>query len=85
MAKLTPDERIQYLQAIWETFQHKAGTQRDMSSAEYHVAAGWLNSGIPLFAVLRGIEDFNGTPRRLEAVRGPVDQAVAYWKRSQTL
>jgi len=79
MSKLTPEERISYMQAVWETFQHKAGTKRDMSSAEYHQVSKWLDSGVPLFAVLRGIAEFGGKPRRLEAVAGPVDKAVAYW------
>lgn len=84
MTKLTADERIAYLQAIWETFQRKAHTQRDMTSAEYHLAAKWLDSGIPLFAVLRGITEFDGKPRRLEAVAGPVDRAVKYWRQAMS-
>lgn len=75
---LTPDERISYMQAVWETFQAKAKTQRDMTNAEYHQVSKWLDDGIPLFVVLRGIAEFSGKPRRLEAVEVPVEKALAY-------
>jgi hypothetical protein len=72
------DDRVKYLQAIWTNFMQKAKTTRDMSSSEYHVAAGWASRGIPLFVVLRGIEDFSGRPRRLEAVVQSVEAARDY-------
>ena len=82
MPKLTRDERVAWLRAVWSTFQERAGTARDMTNAEYHLAASWLDSGIPLFVVCRALKDFEGTPRRLEAVRVPVDKAVAYWRQA---
>lgn len=80
--KLTADERVAYLQAVWDAFQTKAQISRDWSSAEYHVAARWLDQGIPLFVVLRAVQDFNGRPRRLGAVEQPVANAVAYWRQA---
>lgn len=83
--KLTADERIAYLQAVWEVFQGKAKTQRDMTNSEYHLAAKWLDSGTPLFVVCRAMEDFDGKPKRLEALQTPVEKAVDYWVKAVTL
>jgi len=76
------EDRIHYLQAIWATFQAKAMTQRDWSSAEYHTAARWADRSIPLPVVLRAIHEFEGTPRRLEACEAAVKRAEAYWFRA---
>jgi hypothetical protein len=76
--KLTADQRIKYGQAVWGNFQDKAKTQRDMSSAEWLVVTRWMDAGIPLWCVLRGINDFEGKPRRLEAVVGSVERVHAY-------
>jgi hypothetical protein len=73
------EDRITYLQAIWSTFQSKAKTQRPMSPAEYHVAAKWADRNIPLPVVLRGLHEFSGQPRRLEAVVASVERAEEYW------
>jgi hypothetical protein len=50
-----------------------------MSSSEYHAAAKWADRNIPLPVVLRGIHEFNGAPKRLEAVVLSVERAEAYW------
>lgn len=73
------DDRITYLQAIWASFQAKAGITRDWSNAEYHAAAKWADRSIPLPVVLRAIHEFEGKPRRLEAMVVPVEKAEAYW------
>jgi len=73
------EDRIHYLQAIWATFRAKAMTQRDWSSAEYHIAAKWMDRSIPLPVVLRGIHEFEGAPRRLEACVASVERCAAYW------
>lgn len=78
MATLTADQRIEWLQAIWANFQKKAGTHRDMSSSEYHVASKWLSRGLPLAVVFRAIQDFSGKPRRLEALESAVNDAAEY-------
>ena len=79
---MNSDDRVTYLQAIWSTFQDKAKTKRDMSSSEYHAAAKWADRNIPLPVVLRGIHEFNGAPKRLEAVVVSVERAEAYWFRA---
>ena len=76
---MRPEDRITYLQAIWSSFQDKARTTRDMSSSEYHAAAKWADRSLPLPVVLRGIHEFEGTPRRLEACEASVERAAAYW------
>lgn len=76
---MRPEDRITYLQAIWSSFQSKARTKRDMSSSEYWAASKWLDRNVPLPVVLRGIHEFEGTPRRLEAVVASVERAEAYW------
>lgn len=73
------DDRVSYAQAVWSSFQHKAGTHRDMSSAEFMCVSRWMDRSIPLPIVLRAIHEFNGTPRRLEAVESEVQRAYEYW------
>ncbi len=77
--KLTSDERVLYAQAVWYEFKNKAQLRRDMSSAEFVLLGRWIDRQIPLPVVLRGIQDFSGKPRRLEAVEQSVEQSVAYW------
>jgi hypothetical protein len=73
------EDRVPYIQAIWATFQDKAHIKRDMSNAEFFVASKWADLSIPLPVVLRGIHEFEGKPRRLEAVVANVDRAYGYW------
>lgn len=73
------DDRVTYAQAVWSSFQHKAKTQRDMSSAEFHMVSKWMDRNIPLPIVLRAIHEFSGTPRRLEACASGVDDGYRYW------
>lgn len=77
--KLTPDDRIEYARAVWATFQGKAKTKRDMSNSEFWVVSKWMDRGLPLPVVLRGIVDFGARPRRLEAVVGSVDESISRW------
>lgn len=80
--KLTAEQRIQWLRVVWQHFLAKAGASRPMANTEYHVAATWLDRGLPLVVVLRAIDDFAGTPRRLEALRDCVDDAASYHARA---
>lgn len=83
--KLSSEERIAYMRAVWDTFRDKANTQRDMTNAEYHAVAKWLDADVPLFVVCRAIQDFEGVPKRLEALHHPVEKAIAYWRKSLAL
>jgi len=76
------EDRVPYAQAVWASFQSKAGTGRDMSSAEFMVVSRWMDRSIPLPVVLRAIHEFEGTPRRLEACEAAVKRAEAYWFRA---
>jgi hypothetical protein len=76
---MNAEDRPTYARAVWEQFQAKAGTQRDMSPAEFWVISKWMDRSIPLPIVLRGLEEFAGRPRRLEAVVDSVNRAYAYW------
>ena len=74
------EDRPTYARAVWDTFRAKAKTQREsMSSTEWYVLSRWMDKSIPLPVVLRAIDEFNGTPRRLEALETPVEKAYAYW------
>jgi len=68
------DDRVFYARAVWATFRSRAGTLRDMSSAEFMIVSRWMDRSMPLPVVLQGIEDFSGVPRRLEAVVDSVER-----------
>ena len=40
---------------------------------------GWMDKSIPLPVILRAFSEFQGTPRVLTAMEGPVEKAYAYW------
>jgi len=79
---VTPEQRISYSRAVWAAFQYKAKTHRDMSSAEFYNVGRWMDRGVPLPLVLRAIHEFDGVPRRLEAVASKVDAAYEYWRQA---
>ncbi len=72
--RLTGEERVLYARAVWATFRAKAGTVRDMSSAEFVQIGRWIDAQVPLAVVLQAIEDFDGKPRRLEAMVAGVER-----------
>jgi len=74
------DDRVTYAQAVWSSFQAKAKTHRDCSSAEFMCVSRWMDKSVPLPVVLRAIHEFNGTPRRLEACVDGVEAAYSYWR-----
>lgn len=76
--RLTPEQRIEYLRAVWTNFQKKARTRREMSNAEFWIASKWLDRGLPLPVVLRAVQDFAGQPRRLEALAQGVEVAARH-------
>jgi len=79
------EDRVPYAQAVWASFQSKAGTGRDMASSEFMVVSRWMDRSIPLPVVLRGIHEFDGTPRRLEACEAGVRRAEAYYAKAMGL
>jgi hypothetical protein len=79
------DDRVFYARAVWATFRSKAGTLRDMSSAEFVLIGRWMDRSLPLPVVLQAIEDFSGVPRRLEACEMSVERAYAYYRQAMAL
>ncbi len=73
------EDRVPYIRAIWAVFINKAKVTRDMSNAEYFLASKWADKDIPLPVVIRAIEEFEGKPKRLEAVASKVDEGYRYW------
>lgn len=74
---LRPEDRPTYAAAVWETFQARYQPGRlTMSSAEFQTIARWMDRGLPLRIVLRGIEDMgNSKPRTIMACERPVERA----------
>ncbi len=75
---MTSDTREEFARLVWAEFQRASGSAREMSSAEWHVLCGWMDREIPFAVVRRAFREFNGAPRRLEAMQGPVDRAYRY-------
>lgn len=73
------EDRVPFAQAVWAAFQAKAHVERDMSSAEWYTLTGWMDRDIPLPVILRAFGEFEGRPRRLEAMSAPVERAHSYW------
>lgn len=80
--RVRSEDRITYGQAVWETFQQRAGTTRDMSSAEFHLLSKWMGKNMPLPIVERGIAETGGTPKTLFACEAAVERCYEYWFRA---
>ena len=78
------DQRRVYSESVWSNFQDKAATPstRMMSSAEWALLASWMDRGIPLRVVLRGIKDCGGKPGTLLGVRAAVEEAYVQWRKA---
>ena len=46
---------------------------------------GWMDKSIPLPVILRAFSEFQGTPRVLTAMEGPVARAYAYYRQAMAL
>ena len=74
------EDRPTYAEAVWEAFRQRHQPGRfTMSSSEFHLVAGWMDRDIPLPIVLRGLEEFTGKARTLNACAAPVERAYGYW------
>ena len=81
MPALTADERMKFIQAIWETFRTVHHVQRtECSNAEFCLAREWAVRGVPLATVLQGITETGGKPKRLEACKNSVEQNIERWR-----
>jgi len=74
---------------VWPAWCRKRGGDgRKADSVEFALARRWLDSGVPLRIVLRGIEDCSekslGPSKRLVYVGPAVDEAIARWRRGMS-
>lgn len=76
------EDRPTFARAVWSEFVKLSGREREMSAAEWYVLSKWMDQSIPLPVILRAFEEFQGKPRRLEALVVPVDKAYAYWRQA---
>ena len=73
------EDRPSFATAVWDEFSKLSGSERAMTSREWHMLTGWMDKSIPLPVILRAFSEFQGTPRVLTAMEGPVSKAYAYW------
>jgi hypothetical protein len=81
------DQRQEYADAVWQAFLAKTGERvtRDMSSLEFDVLKRWMDAGIPLAVVLRGITDTRGKGRMLGYFASSVQEAVEMQRKAVPL
>jgi len=77
---MTREERGDYARAVWDAFEKKRGHSQQMSPAEWHVLATWMDLNIPLRVVLRALDDAGDKGRTLSYYFLPVEQAYRRWK-----
>jgi hypothetical protein len=77
------EDRPSYADAVWESFRERFGIQRlTASSVEGVLVSRWMDRGIPLAIVLRGVGETGGRPMNLTACEKPVERAVEYWQQA---
>lgn len=76
-------QRSEYAEAVWQEFCARVGQPtRTMSRVEFEVVDGWLQRGIPLRIVLRGIQDTKGNGRTLAYFGPSVLEAFDHWRQA---
>jgi hypothetical protein len=84
--RLTPAEREKYAREVWAAWQQRIGGNGEaMSSAEWDTVTRWMDVGVPLRIVLRGIQDCGGQPtphHTLLYVQPAVNEAFERWRRA---
>jgi hypothetical protein len=80
------EDRDHVARAIWDEFCKLRGPGAlNPTAREWYVLSGWMDRDIPLPVVLRGFSEFNGRPRKLEAMQVPVEKAYAYYRQAMAL
>lgn len=74
---LTDEERKTYADDVWSKFLEVSGLRgtRLMSPGEYSTLSGWMDGGIPLRVVLRGLSECRGKGRMLSYYHSAVQEA----------
>lgn len=79
------EDRASFARAVWSEFGRLSGEVREPSAREWYVLSKWMDSSIPLAVILRAFGEFNGTPRVLGAMEGPVQRAYSYYANAMGL
>lgn len=84
---LTDEERKTYADDVWSKFLEVSGLRgtRLMSPGEYSTLSGWMDGGIPLRVVLRGLQDTRGKGKMLSYYHSSVQQAYESWRQAVPL
>lgn len=81
----TDEQRQEWAAAVWEAFQEHSGdrTTRLMSPSEWATLKGWMDRGIPLRVILRGIRETRGKGGKLLTYyNSSVLAAHEHWRQS---
>lgn len=79
-----PDEqRSEYADAVWQEFIRVSGQRptRVMGPGEWTTLKAWMDLGVPVAIVCRGMADAGGRGSTLAYYQKPVEKAIATWKR----
>jgi hypothetical protein len=80
--RILDHQRQVYAQEVWDAFLARTGQSptKTMSTLEWDVVRGWMEAGIPLRIVMRGIDDTKGTGRLLSYYDPSVREAAQKWR-----
>jgi uncharacterized protein YdaU (DUF1376 family) len=78
------EQRQEYADAVWRAFLAKSGERvtRLMSPGEFNVLKAWMDTGVPLHLVERGIADTRGKGHSLGYYGPAVKQAIEQWRKA---
>jgi hypothetical protein len=81
---MTEADREVYAAAVWAEFLRLSGEPetRMASPGEWTQLKRWIDQGVPLRIVLRGMSDTKGKGARLNYYGPSVDEAVGKWRRA---
>jgi hypothetical protein len=83
------EQRQEYADAVWREFLRVSGQRptRMMTPGEFIALKGWMDSGVPLALVLRGIEDTRGkaSAKSLGYFGPSVKGAIEQWRKAVPL
>lgn len=81
---LTDEQKAEYASAVWEEFLKVSGQRgtRSITPLEYAALKRWMDAGIPLRVVLRGMADTKGKGRMLGYYNSSVQDAYEYHRQA---
>lgn len=76
-ARLSPEDREYYAQAVWQEFQRVSGSKRlFMSPLDWHIIATWMDEGTALVSVFAGLRECSGRGANLAYYERSVAEAA---------